>query len=52
MLSCYCYGEEYTLRRNVSMDKKMEQKRQLDGKFVKKWVKNRDFVTRCKQLCE
>ena len=28
-----CYGEEYTLRQNVSMEKRMEQKSALDGKI-------------------
>lgn len=28
-----CYGEEYTLRQDVSMDKRMEQKAALEGKI-------------------
>lgn len=28
-----CYGEAYTLRQNVSMEKRMEQKAALDGKI-------------------
>ncbi len=28
-----CYGEEYTLRQNVSMEKRMAQKAALDGKI-------------------
>ena len=28
-----CYGEEYTLRMDVSMEKRMEQKNALDGKI-------------------
>jgi len=28
-----CYGEEYTLRKGVSMDMRMRQKRELDGKI-------------------
>ena len=28
-----CYGEEYTLRQNVSMEKRMEQKTALNGKI-------------------
>ena len=28
-----CFGEEYTLRRNVSLEKRMEQKKLLDGKI-------------------
>ena len=28
-----CYGEEFTLRQNVSMEKRMEQKAALDGKI-------------------
>lgn len=28
-----CYSEEYTLRQNVSMEKRMEQKAALDGKI-------------------
>lgn len=28
-----CYGEEYTLRQNVSMEKRMQQKRELSGKI-------------------
>lgn len=27
-----CYGEDYTLRKNVSMEKRMQQKKDLDGK--------------------
>ena len=33
MESAPCYGEEYTLRQNVSMKKRMEQKAALDGKI-------------------
>ena len=33
MESAPCYGEEYTLRQNVSMEKRMEQKTALDGKI-------------------
>lgn len=33
MASAPCYGEEYTLRQNVSMEKRMEQKAALDGKI-------------------
>lgn len=33
MQESYCYGEEYTLRKNVSMDKRIEQKKQLKGKI-------------------
>ena len=28
-----CYGEEFTLRQNVSMDKRMQQKEELTGKI-------------------
>ena len=28
-----CYGEEYTLRQDVSMEKRMQQKKELDGKI-------------------
>lgn len=28
-----CYGEEYTLRKSVSMDKRYQQKKELDGKI-------------------
>lgn len=28
-----CYGEEYTLRKNVSMELRMKQKKELDGKI-------------------
>ena len=28
-----CYGEEYTLRKNVSMDKRYQQKQELNGKI-------------------
>jgi len=28
-----CYGEEYTLRQNVSMEKRMQQKQELLGKI-------------------
>lgn len=33
MASAPCYGEEYTLRKNVSMEKRMEQKDALTGKI-------------------
>lgn len=33
MESAPCYGEEYTLRQNLSMEKRMEQKAALDGKI-------------------
>ena len=33
MASAPCYGEEYTLRKNVPMEKRMEQKAALDGKI-------------------
>ena len=33
MASAPCYGEEYTLRQNVSMDMRMQQKNELDGKI-------------------
>lgn len=33
MASAPCYGEEYTLRRDVPMEKRMEQKAALDGKI-------------------
>lgn len=33
MQSAPCYGEEYTLRQNVSMEKRMEQKDALTGKI-------------------
>ena len=33
MATAPCYGEEYTLRQNVSMDKRMEQKAALEGKI-------------------
>lgn len=32
MRTAPCYGEEYTLRKNVSMEKRMQQKKELDGK--------------------
>ena len=28
-----CYGEEYTLRKDVSMELRMQQKQELDGKI-------------------
>jgi maltose O-acetyltransferase len=28
-----CYGEEFTLRQNVSMEKRMQQKEELTGKI-------------------
>ena len=28
-----CYGEEYTLRKDVSMEKRMQQKQELEGKI-------------------
>ena len=28
-----CYGEEFTLRQDVSMEKRMQQKRELAGKI-------------------
>ena len=31
MKNSVCYGEEYTLRRNVSMEKRMQQKDELKG---------------------
>lgn len=33
MENSICYGEEYTLRKNVSMDKRMQQKEELKGKI-------------------
>ena len=33
MKTAPCYGEEYTLRQNVSMEKRMEQKAALKGKI-------------------
>lgn len=33
MESAPCYGEEYTLRQNVSTEKRMEQKADLEGKI-------------------
>lgn len=33
MASAPCYGEEYTLRQNVSMDMRMQQKNELEGKI-------------------
>ncbi len=33
MATAPCYGEEYTLRQNVSMEKRMEQKAALEGKI-------------------
>ena len=33
MKSAPCYGEEYTLRKNVSMEKRMKQKEELKGKI-------------------
>ena len=33
MASAPCYGEEYTLRQNVSMEKRMEQKAALGGRI-------------------
>ena len=33
MAAAPCYGEDYTLRRNVSMDKRREQKAALEGKI-------------------
>lgn len=33
MTTAPCYGEEYTLRRDVSMDKRMQQKAALEGKI-------------------
>ena len=33
MATAPCYGEEYTLRQNVSMEKRLEQKAALDGKI-------------------
>lgn len=33
MESAPCYGEEYTLRKGVSMEKRMQQKRELDGRI-------------------
>lgn len=33
MAQATCYGEDYTLRRNVSMEKRMQQKEELAGKI-------------------
>jgi maltose O-acetyltransferase len=33
MKTAPCYGEDYTLRRDVTMDKRMEQKAALEGKI-------------------
>lgn len=33
MASAPCYGEEYTLRQNISMEKRVEQKADLEGKI-------------------
>ena len=33
MLYSICYGEEYTLRKKVSMEKRMQQKNELKGKI-------------------
>ena len=33
MESAPCYGEDYTLRQNVSIEKRMEQKQALSGKI-------------------
>ena len=33
MENSICYGEEYTLRKNVSMEKRMQQKEELKGKI-------------------
>ena len=33
MLESPCYGEEYTLRKNVSLAKRLQQKQELDGKI-------------------
>lgn len=33
MKNAPCYGEEYTLRKNVSMDKRIGQKEELKGKI-------------------
>ena len=33
MATAPCYGEEYTLRQNVSMEKRMEQRAALEGKM-------------------
>ena len=33
MATAPCYGEEFTLRQNVSMEKRLEQKAALDGKI-------------------
>lgn len=33
MTSAPCYGEEYTLRQNVSMDMRIKQKNELEGKI-------------------
>lgn len=32
MTSAPCYGKEYTLRKDVSLEKRMQQKQELDGK--------------------
>lgn len=33
MSNAPCYGEEYTLRKNVSMEKRVQQKQELNGKI-------------------
>ena len=33
LVSAPCYGEKYTLRAGVSMEKRMQQKQELDGKI-------------------
>lgn len=33
MCTCPIYGEEYTLRKNVSIEKRMQQKNELDGRI-------------------
>ena len=33
MHTAQCYGEEYTLRKDVSMEKRMQQKQELQGKI-------------------
>ena len=33
MLQSVCYGEEYTLRKNIPMEKRLQQKKELKGKI-------------------
>lgn len=49
MENSICYGEEYTLRKNVSMEKRMQQKEELKGKI--RYIYERNFnLSNCSSI--